>query len=104
YVNSFYQNAAPSAATPNPTLIRAFDSYSSTDGGNTWTAPTTQRPQIPSGGAAVAYNVGTGVSTLTNPLVAGTAGTTYPASGDYPLYIGGASGGGYAKTVKDVVG
>jgi Flp pilus assembly protein TadG len=43
YINNFYQNAAYAS-----TLIRAFDSYSSTDGGNTWTAPTTQHPQLPS--------------------------------------------------------
>jgi hypothetical protein len=42
YVNSFYQNNA--FTTP---LIRAFDSYSSSDGGLTWTAPTTQLPQLP---------------------------------------------------------
>ena len=35
YINGFYQNAAYAS-----TLIRAFDSFTSTDGGNTWTAPT----------------------------------------------------------------
>jgi Flp pilus assembly protein TadG len=104
YVNSFYQNGPPTLAAPNPTLIRAFDSYSSADGGNTWTAPTSQRPQIPSGGASVTYNSSNNVSTLTYPLVAGTSGVTYPASGDYPLYVGGVSGGGYAQTVSGVVG
>jgi Flp pilus assembly protein TadG len=43
YVNGFYQNAANAA-----TLIRAFDSYSSTDGGNTWSAPAAGiTPQLP---------------------------------------------------------
>jgi hypothetical protein len=42
YVNNFMQNAA--YATP---LVRAFDSYTSSDGGNTWTAPTSGTPQLP---------------------------------------------------------
>ena len=29
------------------TLVRAFDSYTSTDGGNTWTAPTSGSPTLP---------------------------------------------------------
>ena len=45
YVNNFYQNAAYAS-----TLIRAFDSYSSTDGGKTWTKPTTTTPQLPAAG------------------------------------------------------
>ena len=45
YINSFYQN--DDYATP---LVRAFDSYTSSDGGNTWTAPT-------SGIAAVAFHL-----------------------------------------------
>jgi hypothetical protein len=40
YMNNFYQNAA--YATP---LVRAFDSYTSNDGGATWTAPTTGTPK-----------------------------------------------------------
>ena len=43
YINGFYQNAA--YASP---LIRAFDSYTSTDGGNTWTAPTSGPPHVAS--------------------------------------------------------
>ncbi len=73
YVNNFYQNAA--YASP---LIRAFDSYSSTDGGITWTAPTTQRPQLP----ASSY-------------------TTTPG-GDLPLYKGNTST--YAQHAQDVTG
>ena len=42
YVNNFYQNAAYAT-----TLVRAFDSYTSTDGGNTWTAPTSGTPLLP---------------------------------------------------------
>ena len=42
FMNNFYQNAAYAS-----TLVRAFDSYTSTDGGNTWTAPTTGTPKLP---------------------------------------------------------
>jgi Flp pilus assembly protein TadG len=74
YINSFYQNNAYAS-----TLIRAFDSYSSTDGGNTWTAPTTQQPQIPSG-------------------------TTYQTTpgGDCPLFSSGSTTT-YAQTVNQVL-
>ena len=41
-MNNFMQNAA--YATP---LIRAFDSYTSSDGGDTWTAPSSGTPQLP---------------------------------------------------------
>jgi Flp pilus assembly protein TadG len=102
YVNSFYQNAASTSANPTPTLIRAFDSYSSTDGGNTWTAPTTQRPQLPSGGSAVTYNTTTNTTSFTSPLVAGTAGVSAPATGDYPLFVQGSTN--YATNINDVVG
>ncbi len=74
YINSFYQSAAYAS-----TLIRAFDSYSSTDGGKTWTAPTTQTPQLPA-------------STF----------TTTPG-GDQFLFKSGSTTT-YAQTVKDVVG
>jgi Flp pilus assembly protein TadG len=74
YINSFYQNNA--YATP---LIRAFDSYSSTDGGNTWTAPTSQTPQLPS------------TSLATTP------------GGDVPLFQSGSSTS-YAQTVNQVLG
>lgn len=73
YVNNFYQNAA--YATP---LIRAFDSYTSTDGGATWTAPTSgTTPALP-------------LSTYTS-----TPG------GDVPLFKNGSSSV-YATNVKDV--
>ena len=42
YINNFYSNAAYAS-----TLIRAFDSYTSTDGGNTWSAPTSGGPVLP---------------------------------------------------------
>ncbi len=42
YVNSYYQNAAYAS-----TLIRAFDSYTSTDGGNTWSPPSSGGPVLP---------------------------------------------------------
>jgi Flp pilus assembly protein TadG len=76
YVNNFYQNAAYAS-----TLTRAFDSYTSTDGGNTWTAPTlaTQRPQLPP--------------------------TTYASvpGGDVPLFYNGSTTN-YAQEVEDIVG
>jgi len=74
YVNNFYQNAA--YATP---LIRAFDSYTSTDGGTTWTAPTSGKPVLPP-------------STYTS-----TPG------GDVPLFMTGSTSI-YATNVSDVVG
>ncbi len=69
YINGFYQNAA--YASP---LIRAFDSFTSTDGGSTWTAPTSGSPQLPS-----------------------------VPGGDVPLFKSGSTTT-YAQTVKDVVG
>jgi hypothetical protein len=74
YINNFYQNAA--YATP---LVRAFDSYSSSDGGQTWSAPTSQTPQLPSSSYA------------TTP------------GGDVPLFKSGSTTT-YATNVKDVVG
>ncbi len=75
YVNNFYQNAA--YATP---LIRAFDSYTSSDGGSTWSAPTAgATPQLPP-------------STYTS-----TPG------GDVPLFKR-ASTTTYAQKVSDVTG
>ncbi len=73
YVNNFYQNAA--YASP---LIRAFDSYTSSDNGATWTAPTTGRPQLPPSSYAA------------------TPG------GDLPLFKSGSTTT-YATTVKDVI-
>ena len=72
YINNFYQNAAYAA-----TLVRAFDSYYSMDGGTTWNPPTTQTPQLPP--------------------------TSYAAKpgGDVPLYVNNTTT--YAKTVSDVV-
>jgi hypothetical protein len=60
-------------------LIRAFDSFSSTDGGNTWSAPTSQRPQLP----------------------ASTYATT--PGGDVPLFSSGSTTT-YAQTVNQVLG
>jgi Flp pilus assembly protein TadG len=74
YINGFYQNAA--YASP---LIRAFDSYTSSDGGNTWTAPTSGSPQLPP-----------------------TSYASVPG-GDRPLFKSGSTTT-YAQTVKDVVG
>jgi Flp pilus assembly protein TadG len=75
YVNGFYQNAA--YATP---LIRAFDSYTSSDGGITWSPPSgTASPQLPPA----------------------TYATT--PGGDVPLYQKGSTSV-YAKHVMDVVG
>jgi hypothetical protein len=75
YVNNFYQNAA--YATP---LVRAFDSYTSNDGGSTWTAPTS--------GA--------------QPLLPPSSYTTTPG-GDVPLFKR-ASTTTYATNVNDVLG
>jgi Flp pilus assembly protein TadG len=74
YVNNFFQNAAYAS-----TLVRAFDSYTSTDGGATWTAPSSGSPQLPSSSYA------------------STPG------GDVPLFKSGSSTT-YATTVKDVLG
>ncbi len=71
-MNNFYQNAAYAA-----TLIRAFDSYTSTDGGNTWTPPTTGTPQLPPNSYASA------------------------PGGDVPLFKNGSTTT-YATDVKDV--
>ncbi len=72
FMNNFYQNAA--YATP---LVRAFDSATSSDGGNTWT-PAGGTPQLPASGA----------------------NTTTPA-GDAPLFKSGSTTV-YATDVKDV--
>jgi Flp pilus assembly protein TadG len=74
YVNNFYQQAA--YATP---LVRAFDSYTSNDGGTTWSAPST------------------GASPVLPP-------STYASTpgGDVPLFKNGSSSV-YAQTVQDVV-
>jgi Flp pilus assembly protein TadG len=80
YINSFYQQDA--YAQP---IVRAFDSYSSTDGGLTWSPPSTQMPQLP------------GITSPPNMTYATTPG------GDCPLYKQGSTSI-YAKTVNDVVG
>ncbi|MFI5457462.1 MAG: hypothetical protein ACHRXM_18620, partial [Isosphaerales bacterium] len=74
YINSVYQNAAYAT-----TLIRAFDSYTSTDGGTTWTAPSSGSPVLPASSYA-----------------------SVPG-GDVPLFQSGSTTT-YAKTVKDVSG
>ena len=73
FVTNFFQNDAYAT-----TLIRAFDSYSSTDGGLTWKAPTTQMPQLP------------------------PAGYTSTPGGDVPLFKKGSTTT-YAKTVGEAV-
>ena len=73
YINSFYQNAAYATK-----LIRAFDSYTSTDGGVTWVAPSGGSPVLPPNSYA------------TTP------------GGDVPLFVKG-SATNYATTVNDVV-
>jgi hypothetical protein len=74
YINNFFQNAP--YATP---LIRAFDSYTSSDGGQTWNPPTSGSPVLPPASYA-----------------------TVPG-GDVPLFVNGGTST-YAKTVQDVVG
>jgi Flp pilus assembly protein TadG len=74
YVNNLYQNNA--YATP---LVRAFDSYTSSDGGVNWAAP--------SAGAA--------------PVLPPNSYATTPG-GDVPLFKNGSSAN-YAQTVQDVV-
>lgn len=74
YINNFYSNDA--YATP---LVRAFDSYTSTDAGLTWTAPGSGSPVLPPASYA-----------------------TVPG-GDVPLYLSGSSST-YAKTLQDVLG
>ncbi len=73
YANNFYQSAAYAG-----TLIRAFDSYTSTDGGNTWTAPGSGSPVLPP-----------------------SSYTSVPG-GDVPLFKK-ASTTTYATDVKDVI-
>ncbi len=73
YINSFYQNSA--YATP---LVRAFDSYTSSDGGNTWSAPTSGSPTLPP-----------------------SSYTSVPG-GDVPLFKNGSTST-YATDVKDVL-
>ncbi len=74
YVNNFYQNAAYAG-----TLIRAFDSYTSTDGGNTWSPP--------AAGAT--------------PVLASSSYTSTPG-GDIPLFTNGSTTT-YAQTVNNAV-
>lgn len=75
YINGFYQNDANAS-----TLIRAFDSYTSTDGGVNWSAPSAgATPQLPP-----------------------TSYTSVPG-GDVPLFTSGSTTV-YAKTINDVVG
>ncbi len=75
YINGFYQSAAYAS-----TLVRAFDSYTSTDGGTTWSAPSASAtPQLPP-------------STYTSV-----------PGGDRPLYFSGSSTN-YAQEVEDALG
>jgi Flp pilus assembly protein TadG len=73
YVNNFFQNAAYAS-----TLIRAFDSYTSADGGSTWTANSSGSPLLPP-----------------------TSYASVPG-GDVPLFKSGSTTT-YATTVKDVL-
>ena len=75
YINNFYSNAAYAS-----TLVRAFDSYTSADGGNNWSAPAAAAtPQLP------------------------PASYASVPGGDVPLYSKGSTTT-FAKTVNDVVG
>lgn len=74
YINGFYQNDAYAA-----TLVRAFDSATSSDNGDSWTPATSGSPQLPSSSYA------------TTP------------GGDVPLFVNGSTSN-YAKTAKDVLG
>jgi Flp pilus assembly protein TadG len=74
YVNNFYQNNAYA-----PTLIRAFDSYTSSDGGKTWSPPTSGSPVLP------------------------PASYTSVPGGDVPLFKKGSTTS-YATNVSDVLG
>jgi Flp pilus assembly protein TadG len=74
YINGFYQNAA--YASP---LVRAFDSCTSSDGGNTWSPQAGVYPQLPP------------VTYATTP------------GGDVPLFKSGSTSS-YATNVKDIVG
>src|SRR5205085_5475829 len=77
YINGFYQNDAYAN-----TLIRAFDSYTSSDGGTNWSAPAASAtPQLPN--TALHYETTPG--------------------GDVPLFSNG-SMTTYATTVSDVLG
>jgi Flp pilus assembly protein TadG len=74
YVNNFYQNDAYAT-----TLVRAFDSYTSTDGGQNWSVSATGTPQLPP--------------------------STYASTpgGDVPLFLKNSTTT-YATNVKDVLG
>ncbi len=74
YITNFFQNAAYAS-----TLIRAFDSYTSADGGKTWSPPSSGTPQLP------------------------PASYSSVPGGDVPLFLNGSTTT-YAKTVKDVLG
>ncbi len=74
YINGFYQN--PAYASP---LVRAFDSYTSNDGGNTWSPQAGVYPQLPP------------VTYATTP------------GGDVPLFVKGSTSS-YATDVQDIVG
>jgi hypothetical protein len=74
YVNSFYQNDAYAN-----TLTRAFDSYTGTNGGSNWAAPTSGSPTLPP-----------------------TSYADVPG-GDVPLFKNGSTTS-YAQTLKDVLG
>lgn len=74
YINGFYQNNAFAS-----TLVRAFDSYKSTDGGSTWSTP------------------GSGAT----PTLPSSSYATTPG-GDVPLFKNGSTSN-YATNVTDVL-
>jgi|GEM_PF-1298606 Flp pilus assembly protein TadG len=74
YVNNFYQNDPYTS-----TLVRAFDSYTSSDGGNTWSAPAS--------GAT--------------PVLPSNNFSSVPG-GDAPLFKYG-SNGNYAHSINEIV-
>jgi Flp pilus assembly protein TadG len=92
YVNNFYSNAA--YATP---LIRAFDSYTSTDGGDTW-VPGAGQPQLPPNSYATVpggdvplfrLNSTTNYTQSVNQLVGGTTTNIFWELDGYSAYNAG---------------
>ena len=95
YANSFYQNAAGAS-----TLVRAFDSYTSTDGGATWTPPVSGGPVLPPvsyatipGGDVPIFNNGSTTvyaSTLSGALGSSSRNAAWELDG-YSNYVNGSN-------------
>jgi Flp pilus assembly protein TadG len=83
YVNSYYQNAAYAS-----TLIRAFDSYTSTDGGNTWSPPSSGTPVLP-GDVPLFLSGSTSTYAKTVQDVVGSAPNILWELDGYSAYAGG---------------